>query len=265
MKHPDSRTESGPGTGLETGLETERDTTDASTGRLRAALTEAAYEITPSRLPLEAIERDGRRRRFRRRAAVLSAGCGLLLVPLAVVGLWGPGSGDADRVTSHPAPPSPSASSRSVSPPAASPPAAGEAKRVVASGRHTRVAPGFELWLTPEGKHWSTPSSPEPEFRSVVDGNVGVQSPGVSLQAETTSGRSYLSGLYYGGKGTASRVVVTTKAGTVQGGLLELPGAPGWGVWYATGDLGPHSTDMDFITAVTVYDTDGKVYAQMRY
>ncbi|GHJ40711.1 hypothetical protein Sm713_63200 [Streptomyces sp. TS71-3] len=136
--------------------------------------------------------------------------------------------------------------------------------RIVAPGEHVTAAPGFELWLTPEGKHWFTPSSPEPEFRSVVDGNIDLNTPGVSMQAEISPSQAYLSGLYYGGKGTASRVVVTTKAGTVQGKLIELADNTGWGVWYATADFGPGGTDMDFITAITVYDTKGKVYAQLK-
>ncbi|MFF4347311.1 hypothetical protein [Streptomyces sp. NPDC001530] len=140
------------------------------------------------------------------------------------------------------------------------------AARVVASGEHVKVPGGAEIWLTEEGKYWTTPENPEPQFRSVVDGNIDLTRPGVSMQTEGVDGRYFLSGLYYGGKGTASRVDVETAAGTVHGKLLELAGKPGWGVWYATADV-PTTDDhggLDFFGSVTVYTTKGKVYAQLK-
>ena len=136
--------------------------------------------------------------------------------------------------------------------------------RVVAPGEHVVAAPGFELWLTEEGKYWTSPGDTEPQFRSVVDGNIDLGTPGVSMQAEGDGSRYYLSGLYYGGKGTASRVEIETKAGTVHGKLLTLAGKPGWGVWYATTTAPARDDDGDFIGAITVYDTKGKVYAQLK-
>ncbi|MDN3266700.1 hypothetical protein [Streptomyces sp. MA15] len=133
--------------------------------------------------------------------------------------------------------------------------------RIVAPGERVTGAPGFELWLTPEGKHWTTPDMPEGQFRSVVDGNIDLSSPGVSLQYEGTPERVHLSGLYYGGKGTASVVEVETRAGTVAGKLIELPGRPGWGVWYATAV--PDDSSWDFVSEVTVRDTKGRVYASL--
>ncbi|MFF4760523.1 hypothetical protein [Streptomyces sp. NPDC001292] len=244
MNHPRTEADTGPG--------------HAETERLRQALAEVAYDITPSPLPLAAVERRGRRIRLRRRTAVLGAGCGLLLVPLAVVLLRGTGSGAA-RITSPAAPasvsPSPSASSAVPAP----------TPRIVTPGEHVTAAPGFELWLTAEGKHWtSPPSSPEPQFRSVVDGNIDRSTPGVSVQEESEDGRVYLSGLYYGGKGTASSVEVETVAGTVRGKLIELPGDPGWGVWYAITDVKPGKGPFRFRTQATVYDTEGGIYAQLR-
>lgn len=112
--------------------------------------------------------------------------------------------------------------------------------RIVKPGEHVVAAPGFELWLTAEGKHWTDPDMPDdPQFRSVVDGNIDPTQPGVSLQASGLDGHYYLSGLYYGGKGTASRVEVATSTGKVRGKLIELAGKPGWGVWYAIADLPP--------------------------
>ncbi|MFI8204674.1 hypothetical protein [Streptomyces sp. NPDC085937] len=136
--------------------------------------------------------------------------------------------------------------------------------RIVAPGEHVTAAPGFELWLTPEGKHWTTPGDPEPQFRSVVDGNIDPSSPGVSVQSEGTPERVYLSGLYYGGKGTASTVEIETEAGTVRGKLIELAGRPGWGVWYATADAVPvDDGPWHFVSEVTVRDTKGRVYASL--
>jgi hypothetical protein len=140
------------------------------------------------------------------------------------------------------------------------------AARIVAPGEHvTGGVAGFGLWLTEEGKYWTTPENPEPQFRSVVDGNIDLSRPGVSVQAEGNQGHYVLSGLYYGGKGTASRVAVKTSVGTVHGKLLELAGRPGWGVWYATADV-PVSDDggFDAFQSVTVYDTRGRVYSQLK-
>ncbi|WP_338897110.1 hypothetical protein WBG99_16940 [Streptomyces sp. TG1A-60] len=137
--------------------------------------------------------------------------------------------------------------------------------RIVQPGEHVVAAPGFELWMTAEGKHWLEPSLPDyPQFRSVVDGNIDLTQPGVSIQAGGHEGRYYLSGLYYGGKGTASRVVVDTSTGKVHGKLIELPGKPGWGVWYAIADLPAGDTGEDFLRSVTVYDTKGCVYSELR-
>ncbi|MFE7766231.1 hypothetical protein [Streptomyces sp. NPDC057438] len=137
--------------------------------------------------------------------------------------------------------------------------------RIVEPGEHVVAAPGFELWMTAEGKHWLEPDLPDfPQFRSVVDGNVDLSRPGVSLHASAFEGRYYLSGLYYGGKGTASRVTVRTSTGPVHGKLIELPGKPGWGVWYAIADLPTVDDGQEFLRGVTVHDTKGGVYSRLR-
>ncbi|MDX2915818.1 MULTISPECIES: molybdopterin-binding protein [Streptomyces] len=136
--------------------------------------------------------------------------------------------------------------------------------RIVAPGEHVVAAPGFELWLTAEGKHWTDPDMPdEPQFRSVVDGNIDPSTPGVTLQGSGFEGRYHLSGLYYGGRGTASRVEIATSEGKVHGKLIELAGKPGWGVWYAVADLPSDGGAEDFLRKVTVLDTKGRVYAQL--
>jgi hypothetical protein len=137
--------------------------------------------------------------------------------------------------------------------------------RIVQPGEHVVAAPGFELWLTAEGKHWVEPGLPDfPQFRSVVDGNIDLSRPAVSLQAGGHEGVYYLSGIYYGGKGTASRVEVATSEGKVRGKLIELAGKPGWGVWYATAPLPAGDNGEVFLRGVTVYDTKGRVYSQLR-
>ncbi|WP_039947392.1 hypothetical protein, partial [Streptomyces sp. NRRL S-118] len=83
--------------------------------------------------------------------------------------------------------------------------------RVVAPGERVKAAPGVELWLTPEGKHWSTGDGGE-NFRSVVDGNLDMSAPGVSHQTEGTAKRLFHSGVYYGTK-AAARVVLTDATG----------------------------------------------------
>lgn len=138
--------------------------------------------------------------------------------------------------------------------------------RIVAPGEHVEAPGGAEIWLTEEGKYWTTPGNPEPQFRSVVDGNIDLTQPGVSMQSEGVDGHYFLSGLYYGGKGTASTVTVETTSGTVQGKLLELAGKPGWGVWYATAEV-PATDDkggLDYFENVTVRTTKGTVYAQLK-
>ncbi|PNV33613.1 hypothetical protein C1708_15765 [Streptomyces sp. DH-12] len=198
-----------------------------------------------------------RTRKYLAGAAVTAAVAGMALVAgMATVSYAAPATAPHDTA---------GRAAHSATAAAASAPAAARkhapTPRIVAPGERVTGAPGFELWLTPEGKHWTTPDMPEGQFRSVVDGNIDLSSPGVSLQYEGTPERVYLSGLYYGGKGTASVVEVETRAGTVAGKLIELPGRPGWGVWYATAV--PDDSSWDFVSEVTVRDTKGRVYASL--
>ncbi|WNZ10075.1 hypothetical protein [Streptomyces sp. 11x1] len=43
----------------------------------------------------------------------------------------------------------------------------------------------------------------------------------------------------------------------------ELPGMPGWGVWYAISDLPTVDAGREFLRGVTVLDTKGGVYSQL--
>ncbi|MDX3853239.1 hypothetical protein [Streptomyces sp. AK02-01A] len=223
--------------------------------RLREVFTDAAYDIVPSPVPLAAIEKASRVRR-RRRAAGLAVGCALLLAPSAAVALHliGPAPATVVRPAATatpappPAPPSPTATARAV--------------RVVAPGERVRVLPGAELWLTEEGKHWSTPEMAE-QFRSVTDGNLDTSSPDVAFQSEAVGDRYFLSGLYYG-TDKAAAVKVVTQHGTLTATMVRLAGHPDWGVWYATSALpdAPEFPDA-FFRSITVYDAAGRTLATL--
>jgi len=264
MNHPETNTENTENTG-NTETETERlRSANAQAGRLREALAEAAYDITPSRLPLAAIEHDGRARRRRRRAAVFGASCGLLVVPLAVVGLRSAASGTegadgAEGVRVE----SPAVGS------SASPAAAGKV-RVVTPGERVRVAPGTKLWLTEDGMHWTEPDAPT-QFTSIADGNIALREPGVTLRATGRDRDWFLFGIYHGtGGNEAARVKIeTVGGGESEGSALTLAGSPKWGAWYATVKLpeSPTSKKPNNLRAdtgtrrVTVYDAAGGVIA----
>ncbi|MEW2166992.1 hypothetical protein AB0912_28930 [Streptomyces sp. NPDC007084] len=233
----------------------------AEAERLREVFAGAALDVTPSAVPLGAIERAGRSRLRRRRAAVLGVACGALLVPFAVAGL---------RDGTEPAPgtsvrPSPTRSASPTPTPAATAPEAPPV-RTVAPGERVRVAPGIRIWLTPQGKHWSEPEQPD-QFRSVVDGNLDMAAPGLTMQSSGKSGGQwFLSGIFHG-PGTPARAEITTTGGPVTATVLTLPGNPGWGVWYAVTKLPPlakgHVDPMDGITKVTVYDADDREIASL--
>ncbi|MEW2166993.1 hypothetical protein AB0912_28940 [Streptomyces sp. NPDC007084] len=187
------------------------------------------------------------------------------VVAAALLGLPTVSYAVAQGTTAHDTAPPSAVTLGTVTPAGAASSAKAPTPRIVAPGQRVRLSDGSRIWLSPEGKHWTTPDDPDPQFRSVVDGNIDLGTPGVSLQAQGLEDHYLLSGLYYGGKGTASRVTVhTTTAGAVQGRLLELPGSPGWGVWYAIaalpkggGEDGPEFHD------VVVRDTEGRVYARL--
>ncbi|MEU3184702.1 hypothetical protein ABZ707_10875 [Streptomyces sp. NPDC006923] len=223
--------------------------------RLREVFTEAAYDIVPSPVPLAAIEQASRVRR-RRRAAGLALGCALLLAPPAALALHlaGPAPVVRPAATLTPAPPPP--------PPPPSPTAPAREVRVVEPGERVGVLPGAELWLTAEGKHWSTPETAE-QFRSVTDGNLDTSRPDVAFQSEAVGDRYFLSGLYYG-TDKAAAVKVVTERGTVTATMLRLAGHPDWGVWYATSAV-PDSPDFPdtFVRSVTVYDAAGRTLASL--
>ncbi|MET8505433.1 hypothetical protein ABZV60_12340 [Streptomyces sp. NPDC004787] len=128
--------------------------------------------------------------------------------------------------------------------------------RVVAPGERVDAGGGFTVWLTAEGKHWLGPDGTE-NFRSVVDGNIDLSRPGVSHQAEGDATATFHSGLFYGTR-RAGQVVLTDADGhRTSATLLELPGRPGWGVWYA------HRTGSVEGVGVALYDRNGRLLAEL--
>jgi hypothetical protein len=134
-------------------------------------------------------------------------------------------------------------------------PAASE--RVVAPGERVQAGAGVELWLTEEGKHWSTPEM-DHQFRSVVDGNIDLRTPGIGLTAEIVGDRYFLSGIHVT-RHRSVRVVVHTSDGTVPASVVRLPGRPGWGVWYTDVALHENLT----IDRVTLQHENGKEIASL--
>ncbi|MFF9338895.1 hypothetical protein ACF1CG_03865 [Streptomyces sp. NPDC014773] len=131
-------------------------------------------------------------------------------------------------------------------------PAPVSAVRTVRQGQRVDADGGYTLWLTREGKHWTGPDGFE-QFRSVVDGNLDLTRPALSHQGEGT----FHSGIY-GGPDAPGRVDVTDAEGRVtRATLLQLPGRPGWGVWYA------HTAPSDRDVSVAFHARDGRLLVEL--
>ncbi|WP_066945210.1 hypothetical protein [Streptomyces lushanensis] len=141
--------------------------------------------------------------------------------------------------------------------------------RLVAPGQRVKAAPGVRMWLTKEGKHWSIDGFEQ--FRSVVDGNIDTSRPGIGRQSEEAGDLYFHSGVYYGTR-NAARVEITLRTGrVVPASMIELPGKPGWGAWYAGTELPPAADDgegpnqpRDYLSHITLYDTTGRALAVNR-
>ncbi|WP_405991934.1 sigma factor-like helix-turn-helix DNA-binding protein [Streptomyces sp. NBC_00986] len=238
---------------------------------LRGLFAKAATGLVPLDVQLDAVEQRGRALRRRRRGAV-AAVCALLLVPGIVFGgnrfmtggsTDGSGGGAADVAQSP--------------------------TRIVAPGERVDAVPGAQVWLTTDGKHWSTPEAPN-QFLGLTDASaedtyrnkyqdkykdgygsgrkVSVESgkPTVSVQPDPLNNTSYfLSGLYRGLSADPARVEVTVDDHRITGTVLTLAGSPGWGVWYARAPLSPEelkASSVDGGPTVTVYDAAGKAVAR---
>ncbi|GGY44083.1 hypothetical protein [Streptomyces omiyaensis] len=156
------------------------------------------------------------------------------------------------------APTAPSVSTASASAPAPGAPAASaptgsvSAVRTVRSGERVDAGGGYTLWLTRQGKHWTGPDGFE-QFRSVVDGNLDLTQPALSHQGEG----DFHSGVY-GGPHRPGRVELTDAEGRVtRATLLQLPGRPDWGVWYA------HTAPTGHDVSVSFYARDGRLLVEL--
>jgi hypothetical protein len=182
----------------------------------------------------------------RRRVGVIAAACVLLLVPSAVFATDRIGGGDADESGAQ---------------------AVGMASspiRVVAPGERVEAVPGVQVWLTADGRHWSTAQGPN-QFRRLPEAGSESRQPGVSVRPEPVKGAYFLSGLYYGLSADPARVAVTVDGREVTGSVLTLAGSPGWGVWYAPAALSAAELKASYVEGgpmVTVYDAAGQVVAR---
>ncbi|MEU2657573.1 hypothetical protein ABZ615_19885 [Streptomyces sp. NPDC007325] len=126
------------------------------------------------------------------------------------------------------------------------------AVRTVRSGERVDAGGGYTVWLTRQGKHWTGPDGFE-QFRSVVDGNLDLTRPALSHQGEGT----FHSGIY-GGPVRPGRVEVTDSEGRVtRATLLQLPGRPDWGVWYA------HTAPTGHDVSVSFYARNGRLLVEL--
>ncbi|MFE2419871.1 sigma factor-like helix-turn-helix DNA-binding protein [Streptomyces hokutonensis] len=224
-------------------------------GRLRERFAEAARvdaEDVPFGVRLDAVEKRGRSLR-RRRRTVVAALCALLLVPAGVFA--------ADRIVGG------GTADGSVG---GAVDVARSPIRIVAPGERVAAVPGVQVWLTSDGKHWSTPQRPNQFLGLTVDGyasgsKAGAGKPAASVQPDRLNSSYFLSGLYRGLSADPARVEVTVDEKKMTGTVLTLAGSPGWGVWYTRASLSLaelKSSYGDGGPTVTVYDAAGKVVAR---
>ncbi|MGW4158899.1 hypothetical protein [Streptomyces sp. NPDC004788] len=214
---------------------------------LRDLFAHAVRDITPGPVPLAAVRRRGRA--LRRRRTVTVAALTVLAVSgvttVTALSLPGPDRPVERRAAAASSAPAPA-------PVASTPPAT--PVRVVRPGERVAAGRGWTVWLTSEGKFWKGPDGVE-NSRSVADGNLDTAHPGISHQSEGNASGAFHSGLYYGTR-DAGRVELRGPDGrTTTAALLELPGRPGWGVWYV------HSAVTD--PTVVLYDRKGARLADL--
>ncbi|GGV66992.1 hypothetical protein GCM10010294_21250 [Streptomyces griseoloalbus] len=217
----------------------------------RAGFAAVLAGLVPSAVPLDDIQRDGALRR-RRRAGVVAAGCALLLAPPAVLAFGSLTGGEVTGAAEEPDRPEPGP------------------MRIVAPGERVSAAEGVDVWLTPDGHHWSSPQASN-QFRAVGDTALDRTRAGVSVQGEQLDdGRYFRTGVYHGLTAEPARIEIRTGGRTVTANVLTLAGSPGWGVWYATTPLTDSLTDHAKAVAeaasstgdgptVTAYDAAGDV------
>jgi hypothetical protein len=128
----------------------------------------------------------------------------------------------------------------------------------VRPGEHVEPAPGFELWLTPEGRYLTSPEGPdnpdpETEFKSVVDGNIDFAAPSVGI----TANGGYVAGLYAGTDKVASVEIDMHSGATLKARAFHLRGKD-WGSFSAVSKVRG-----DRVVRVRALDSDGKVVTSL--
>ncbi|MEU8878530.1 hypothetical protein [Streptomyces hydrogenans] len=225
---------------------------------LRAEFARAAHDVTPGPAPVAAVVRAGRARRRRRTVALavlgvafaVAAGTSLGRDPHPAASLAAPPARPATSAFAPTAgPPSPAAPRTSVSSSGQQIPTP---VRTVAPGERVAAAPGWKVWLTAGGKHWQGGEDPLEQFRSVTDGNIDLARPGISHQGEG----AFHSGLYYGTRDAGRVELVDDRGRATAAALLELPGRPGWGVWYAV-------TREGGALGLRLYDRAGRLLSEL--
>ncbi|MFI6419702.1 hypothetical protein ACIBG6_20195 [Streptomyces sp. NPDC050842] len=250
-----------PDTGHESEADTgDSDSTDAEVDRIREAFAREAFDVTPGPVPLEAVRRAGRSLRRRRTAtfsalsvvAAATAVAAVVAVTYTGPSLPTPAQAAAPPATVTPQVPPPTSRATPTRTAARTP----TPVRVVASGERVDAGKGWKIWLTSQGKHWTGPDGYE-NTRSVTDGNVDTAAPGVSHQSESSAAGGFHSGLYYGTRAVGRVELTGSGGGRTTATLLELPGRPGWGVWYAhTGPSGGEAS-------VAMYDRAGELLTNL--
>ncbi|MFC9484501.1 hypothetical protein ACFTZM_00285 [Streptomyces hydrogenans] len=234
---------------------------------LRAEFARAAHDVTPGPAPVAAVVRAGRARRRRRTVALsvlavlgvafaVAAGTSLGRDPHPAAGLAAPPVRPATSAFAPTAgPPSPAVPRTSASSSSSSSSSGRQIPtpvRTVAPGERVAAAPGWKVWLTAGGKHWQGGEDPLEQFRSVTDGNIDLARPGISHQGEG----AFHSGLYYGTRDAGRVELVDDRGRATAAALLELPGRPGWGVWYAV-------TREGGALGLRLYDRAGRLLSEL--
>ncbi|MEV6329674.1 hypothetical protein [Streptomyces sp. NPDC051909] len=237
---------------------------------LRAAFAAVAHDITPGPVPLAEVRRRGLALRRRRAVALVALAVLSASGAAAVAGLAPPAGPEV--TAAPPITPLPAATSTTPAPLAPAAPLPPPV-RMVRPGERVAAGKGWTVWLTAEGKHWSGPDG-YANTRSVTDGNIALSEPGISYQREGGREGVLHSGLYYGTR-SAGRVELRDPDGrTILATLLELPGRPGWGVWYAytppsardlrdPGDVPDPRRDQEGLSDVSLYDRAGRRLAEL--
>ncbi|MFJ6216713.1 hypothetical protein ACIQGZ_25795 [Streptomyces sp. NPDC092296] len=218
-------------------------TSTAEAEQLRRALDDFAGTTPAAPLRMERILWAVRRRRARRRAAGIAAGCGLLLTPLALLA----GAGGPASTTVSPAAPRGAAG-----------------PRIVGPGEKITVGRGITMRLTEDGRQCvRQPGEIEPFCNRVAGpGSGGANKFTLSWDQNR---RAILTGSF-GGTITPAQVVVRTRSGSYEGRLVTLAGRPDWGAWYAdagVSDASPADLEKSpaFLRSVTLYDANGEIIA----